>query len=67
LVVAPLGPEAEQSRLGVTARDAHRHSDRGVVAATGKSSTPGAFDAFVKAHRYKGPERLLPEQLAPGN
>ena len=26
-----------------------------------------AQEAFVKAHRYKGPERLLPEQLAPGN
>lgn len=26
----------------------------------------GAFEAFVEAHRYKGPERLTPEQLAPG-
>ena len=25
-----------------------------------------AFDAFIEEHRYKGPERLLPEQLAPG-
>ena len=26
-----------------------------------------AFSAFVEVHRYKGPERLLPEQLAPGS
>lgn len=25
-----------------------------------------AFEAFIDAHRYKGPERLTPEQLAPG-
>ncbi|HWL32523.1 MAG TPA: DUF3105 domain-containing protein [Gaiellaceae bacterium] len=26
-----------------------------------------AFSTFIEAHRYKGPERLLPEQLAPGS
>src|SRR4051794_2118345 len=26
-----------------------------------------AFFAFIHAHRYRGPERLLPEQLAPGS
>ena len=26
-----------------------------------------AFSTFVEEHRYKGPERLLPEQLAPGS
>ena len=26
----------------------------------------GAFEAFIGEHRYKGPERLTPEQLAPG-
>jgi hypothetical protein len=26
-----------------------------------------AFSAFVEAHRYQGPERFLPEQLAPGS
>ncbi len=26
-----------------------------------------AISAFVEAHRYKGPERLLPEQLTPGS
>jgi hypothetical protein len=25
-----------------------------------------AFEAFIDTHRYKGPERLTPEQLAPG-
>ena len=34
--------------------------------ATGTKFDKDAFDAFVDAHRYEGPERLLPEQLAPG-
>jgi hypothetical protein len=69
LIVAPLKSNKDKVTLSAwTAPDAStgtRDRGRGWLA-TGKTFSKGAFDAFVKAHRYKGPERLLPEQLAPG-
>jgi Protein of unknown function (DUF3105) len=70
LVVAPLKTNKNKVTLSAwTAPDAStgtRDRGRGWLA-TGTKFDKAAFDAFVKAHRYKGPERLLPEQLAPGN
>ena len=70
LVVAPLKANKNKVTLSAwTAPDASsgtRDRGRGWLA-TGTKFDKAAFDAFVKAHRYKGPERLLPEQLAPGN
>jgi hypothetical protein len=69
LVVAPLKSNKNKVTLSAwTAPDAStgtRDRGRGWLA-TGTKFDKAAFDAFVKAHRYKGPERLLPEQLAPG-
>jgi Protein of unknown function (DUF3105) len=70
LVVAPLKTNKNKVTLSAwTAPDAStgtRDRGRGWLA-TGTKFNKAAFDAFVQAHRYKGPERLLPEQLAPGN
>jgi hypothetical protein len=70
LIVAPLTTNKDKVTLSAwTAPDASsgtRDRGRGWLA-TGKKFDKGAFDAFVEAHRYKGPERLLPEQLAPGS
>jgi hypothetical protein len=70
LVVAPLKSNKNKVTLSAwTAPDASsgtRDRGRGWLA-TGTKFDKAAFDAFVDAHRYKGPERLLPEQLAPGN
>ena len=69
LVVAPLKSNKDKVTLSAwTAPDAStgtRDRGRGWLA-TGTKFDKAAFDAFVKEHRYKGPERLLPEQLAPG-
>ena len=69
LIVAPLASNKDKVTLSAwTAPDAStgtRDRGRGWLA-TGTKFDEGAFDAFVDAHRYKGPERLLPEQLAPG-
>ena len=71
LVVAPLRVEQGQDHaLGAGRRRTPPPGldDRGRGwLATGTKFDKGAFDAFVEEHRYKGPERLLPEQLAPGN
>jgi hypothetical protein len=69
LIVAPLKTNKDKVTLSAwTAPDAStgtRDRGRGWLA-TGTKFDKGAFDAFVEEHRYKGPERLLPEQLAPG-
>ena len=69
IIVAPLATNKDKVTLSAwTAPDAStgtRDRGRGWLA-TGTKFDQGAFDAFVGAHRYKGPERLLPEQLAPG-
>jgi hypothetical protein len=70
LVISPLSSNAAKITLSAwTAPDAStgtRDRGRGWLA-TGTKFDKGAFEAFVEAHRYKGPERLLPEQLAPGS
>jgi uncharacterized protein DUF3105 len=69
LVISPLSTNKNKITLSAwTAPDASsgtRDRGRGWLA-TGTKFDKGAFDAFIEAHRYKGPERLLPEQLAPG-
>jgi hypothetical protein len=70
LIVAPLKTNKNKVTLSAwTAPDASTGSrDRGRGwLASGTKFDEAAFNAFVQAHRYKGPERLLPEQLAPGN
>ena len=70
LIISPLSSNKNKITLSAwTAPDASsgtRDRGRGWLA-TGTKFNKDAFDAFVEAHRYKGPERLLPEQLAPGN
>jgi hypothetical protein len=70
LVISPLASNKNKITLSAwTAPDASTGTqDRGRGwLATGTKFDKAAFDAFIEAHRYKGPERLLPEQLAPGN
>ena len=70
LVVAPLATNKNKVTLSRVdcARRVHRHPrPRPRLARHRHEVRQSAFDAFVEAHRYKGPERLLPEQLAPGN
>jgi Protein of unknown function (DUF3105) len=70
LIISPLASNKNKITLSAwTAPDASsgtRDRGRGWLA-TGTKFNKDAFDAFVEAHRYKGPERLLPEQLAPGS
>ena len=69
LIISPLSTNKDKITLSAwTAPDASTGtSDRGRGwLATGTKFDKAAFDAFIEAHRYKGPERLLPEQLAPG-
>ena len=70
LIVSPLSSNKNKITLSAwTAPDAAsgtRDRGRGWLA-TGTKFDEGAFDAFVEAHRYQGPERVPPEQLAPGN
>jgi hypothetical protein len=70
LIISPLSTNANKVTLSAwTAPDASsgtRDRGRGWLA-TGTKFDRGAFEAFIKEHRYKGPERLLPEQLAPGS
>jgi hypothetical protein len=70
LIISPLSTNTNRITLSAwTAPDAStgtRDRGRGWLA-TGTKFNKGAFEAFVKEHRYKGPERLLPEQLAPGS
>ncbi len=70
IIIVPLASNANRITLSAwTAPDAStagtRDRGRGWLA-TCKTFDKGAFEAFVKEHRYKGPERIPPEQLAPG-
>jgi hypothetical protein len=70
LVVAPLETNGDRVTLSAwTAPDAATGtSDRGRgFLATCPTFDEAAFDEFVQAHRYQGPERIPPEQLAPGS
>ena len=70
LLVAPLPSNADTITLSAwTAPDAATGTaDRGRGwLARCTTFDEEAFSAFIQAHRYKGPERLLPEQLAPGS
>ena len=49
-----------------TPRPAREDRGRGWLA-TCTTFDEGAFSAFVDEHRYKGPERIPPELLAPGS
>jgi Protein of unknown function (DUF3105) len=70
LIISPLSSNKNKITLSAWtapgASSGTRDRGRGWLA-TGTKFNKDAFDAFVEAHRYKGPERLLPEQLAPGN
>ena len=70
LVVAPLPSNGNKITLSAwTAPDAStgtRDRGRGWLASCTKFDE-GAFEAFVEAHRYKGPERIPPELLTPGS
>jgi hypothetical protein len=69
LIVALLSTNEDKVTLSAwTAPDAStgtRDLGRGWLATCTKFDE-GAFNVFVQEHRYKGPERFLPEQLAPG-
>jgi uncharacterized protein DUF3105 len=70
LLVAPLPSNGDKITLSAwTAPDsATGTADRGRGwLARCTTFDEDAFSAFIEAHRYKGPERLLPEQLAPGS
>lgn len=70
LIVAPLPSNADKITLSAwTAPDAATGTSdrgRGWLARCTKFDEQ-AFSAFIEAHRYEGPERLSPEQLAPGS
>jgi hypothetical protein len=70
LIVAPLPANKDKITLTAwTVPDSAAGTNdrgRGWLARCSKFDED-AFSAFVDAHRFKGPERLLPEQLAPGS
>jgi hypothetical protein len=71
IIIVPLASNASKITLSAwTAPDAStagtRDRGRGWLAAC-KKFDQGAFAAFVDEHRYQGPERIPPEQLAPGS
>lgn len=70
LLVAPLPSNGDKITLSAwTAPDASTGTTdrgRGWLARCAKFEED-AVSAFVEAHRYLGPERLLPDQLAPGS
>jgi hypothetical protein len=70
LIIVPLASNTDKITLsGWTAPDSatgSRDRGRGWLA-TCKTFDEGAVSAFIDAHRYKGPERLPPELLAPGS
>jgi hypothetical protein len=70
LIVSPLSTNKDKITLSAwTAPDAAtgtRDRGRGWLATCPKFDED-AFSAFVEEHRYKGPERLDPELLAPGS
>lgn len=69
LIISPLSTNKNKMTLSAwTAPDSSsgtRDRGRGWLARCTKFDAD-AFSAFVEEHRYKGPERFLPEQLAPG-
>jgi hypothetical protein len=70
IVISPLPSNGNRITLSAwTAPDvATGTSDRGRGwLATCTKFDEGAFEAFLDAHRYQGPERLPPELLAPGS
>jgi hypothetical protein len=71
LIVVPLASNMDKITLSAwTAPDAAtagtRDRGRGWLASC-KKFDEGAFSAFIDEHRYKGPERIPPELLAPGS
>lgn len=71
LIIVPLASNDGKITLSAwTAPDAStagtRDRGRGWLARC-TTFDKGAFAAFVSAHRYKGPERIPPELLAPGS
>ena len=70
LVISPLPTNADKITLAAwTAPDATGGTEdrgRGFLASC-KKFDQDAFSAFIDEHRYKGPERLPPELLAPGS
>jgi hypothetical protein len=70
LIISPLATNADRITLSAwTAPEAtSATSTRGNGwLATCKTFEEDAFGAFIDEHRYKGPERIPPELLAPGN
>lgn len=70
LVISPLATNGEKITLSAwTAPDASsagtRDRGRGWLAGC-TTFDEGAFSAFIDEHRYRGPERIPPELLAPG-
>lgn len=69
LIVSPLATNKDKITLSAwTAPDAEtgtKDLGRGWLASCTRFDE-GAFDTFVEEHRYKGPERIPAEQLAPG-
>jgi Protein of unknown function (DUF3105) len=69
LIISPLSTNAAKITLSAwTAPEALSGSSEGERGwlATCAAFDESAFEAFIEEHRYKGPERLDPEQLAPG-
>ena len=69
IVISPLSTNGDKITYSAwTAPDASTGTrDRGNGwLASCTTFDEGALSAFLDEHRYKGPERLLPEQLAPG-
>jgi len=70
LIISPLPTNGDKITLSAwTAPDATGEtSDRGRgFLASCKSFEQNAFSAFIEEHRYKGPERVPPNLLAPGS
>ncbi len=70
LIISPLPANGDKITLSAwTAPDATGEtSDRGRgFLASCKSFEQDAFSAFIDEHRYKGPERVPPNLLAPGS
>ncbi len=70
LIISPLPTNGDKITLSAwTAPDATGEtSDRGRgFLASCKSFEQDAFSAFIEEHRYKGPERVPPDLLAPGS
>jgi hypothetical protein len=69
LIISPLSTNEARITLSAwTAPETVSSSGSGELGwlASCQEFDADAFEAFIDAHRYKGPERLTPEQLAPG-